>query len=86
MAGVHVIRERADVDRMTGELGRATRVVVIGAGYIGLESAAVLSKLGKHVTVLEAQGRVLARVAGGTISRFYEAEHGAHGVDVRTSV
>jgi 3-phenylpropionate/trans-cinnamate dioxygenase ferredoxin reductase subunit len=43
----------------------------------------VLSKLGKHVTVLEALDRVLARVAGETLSRFYEAEHRAHGVDVR---
>ena len=83
---VHVVRNRADVDRMTGELAHAERVVVIGAGYIGLESAAVLSKLGKRVTVLEAQGRVLARVAGEALSRFYEAEHRHHGVEVRTGV
>jgi 3-phenylpropionate/trans-cinnamate dioxygenase ferredoxin reductase subunit len=58
-------------------------VVVIGGGYIGLEAAAVLTKLGKKVTVLEALDRVLARVAGEPLSRFYEAEHRAHGVDVR---
>jgi len=56
---------------------------VIGGGYIGLEAAAVLTKLGKHVTVLEALDRVLARVAGEPLSRFYEAEHRAHGVDLR---
>ena len=83
---VHVVRNRADVDRMTGELSQTERVVVIGAGYIGLESAAVLSTLGKHVTVLEAQGRVLARVAGEVLSRFYEAEHRKHGVEVYTGV
>jgi 3-phenylpropionate/trans-cinnamate dioxygenase ferredoxin reductase component len=60
--------------------------VVIGGGYIGLEAAAVLTKLGKHVTVLEAAPRVLARVAGEALSRFYEAEHRAHGVDLRTGV
>jgi len=83
LAGVHAIRTRADVDRLIGELATTARVVVIGGGYIGLEAAAVLTKLGKHVTVLEALDRVLARVAGEPLSRFYEAEHRAHGVDVR---
>lgn len=83
VAGVHSVRTRADVDRMTAELASTDRVCVIGGGYIGLEAAAVLAKLGKHVTVLEAQDRVLARVAGIALSRFYEAEHRARGVDVR---
>jgi 3-phenylpropionate/trans-cinnamate dioxygenase ferredoxin reductase subunit len=86
LAGVHAVRTRADVDRLMGELASTTRVVVIGGGYIGLEAAAVLTKLGKHVTVLEAMDRVLARVAGEPLSRFYEAEHRAHGVDVRLGV
>jgi 3-phenylpropionate/trans-cinnamate dioxygenase ferredoxin reductase subunit len=83
LIGVHSVRSRADVDRMIDELATTTRVVVIGGGYIGLEAAAVLSKLGKQVIVLEALDRVLARVAGEPLSRFYEAEHRAHGVDVR---
>ena len=83
LTGVHSVRSRADVDRMIAELAGTTRVVVIGGGYIGLEAAAVLTKLGKQVTVLEAQDRVLARVASETLSRFFEAEHRAHGVDVR---
>jgi len=83
LIGVHSVRSRADVDRMMGELATTTRVCVIGGGYIGLEAAAVLTKLGKHVTVLEALDRVLARVAGAPLSRFYEAEHRAHGVDLR---
>ncbi len=83
LIGVHGVRSREDVDRMIGELATTTEVVVIGGGYIGLEAAAVLTKLGKHVTVLEALDRVLARVAGEPLSRFYEAEHRAHGVDVR---
>jgi pyruvate/2-oxoglutarate dehydrogenase complex dihydrolipoamide dehydrogenase (E3) component len=49
---------------MLGELEATTRAVVIGGGYIGLEAAAVLSKFGRQVTVLEAVDRVLARVAG----------------------
>lgn len=83
--GIHTVRNRADVDRLRGELDAVTRVVVIGGGYIGLEAAAVLIKLGKAVTVIETQRRVLARVAGEALSQFYELEHRRHGVDVRTS-
>ncbi|MEA3015057.1 MAG: 5,5-dehydrodivanillate O-demethylase ferredoxin reductase subunit [Sphingomonadales bacterium] len=83
---VHTVRSRADVDRMRGELIEVRRAVVIGGGYIGLETAAVLIKLGKEVVLLEALDRVLARVAGAPISHFYEAEHRAHGVDLRTGV
>lgn len=83
LRGVHSVRSRADVDRMIAELPAVERVCVVGGGYIGLEAAAVLTKLGKRVTVLEAQDRVLARVAGEALSRFFETEHRAHGVDVR---
>jgi len=86
LAGVHSVRSRADVDLMMGELATTRHVVVIGGGYIGLEAAAVLAKLGKQVTLLEAQNRVLARVAGLALSRFFEKEHCVHGVDVRLSV
>ncbi|MFX8984436.1 FAD-dependent oxidoreductase, partial [Acinetobacter baumannii] len=67
---------------MLAETPKVQNVVVIGGGYIGLEAAAVLAKLGKQVTVLEAMDRVLARVAGEPLSRFYEAEHRAHGVEI----
>jgi len=83
LARVHPIRTRADVDRLRDELDGIARVAVIGGGYIGLEAAAVLTGLGRHVTVLEALPRVLARVAGEPLSRFYEAEHRARGVDLR---
>lgn len=86
LSGVHTIRTRADVDRLEAELPRTQRVVVVGGGYIGLEAAAALSKFGKQVTVLEALDRVLARVAGEALSRFFESEHRAHGVDVRLGV
>lgn len=81
--GVHTVRTRADADRMLTELDGVEQAVVIGGGYIGLEAAAVLAKFGKKVVLLEALDRVLARVAGEPLSRFYEAEHRAHGVDVR---
>ena len=86
LPGVHGVRTRADVDAILSELPAAAQVVVIGGGYIGLEAAAVLTKLGKQVVLLEALPRVLARVAGEELSAFYEAEHRAHGVDLRTGV
>ena len=87
LAGVHTVRTRADADRLMAELDAgAKRAVVIGGGYIGLEAAAVLTKLGVHVTLLEAQPRILARVAGEVLSDFYEAEHRSHGVNLHTNV
>jgi 3-phenylpropionate/trans-cinnamate dioxygenase ferredoxin reductase subunit len=83
LAGVHLVRRRSDVDSIRSELGSVRRVAVVGGGYIGLETAAVLRKLGKEVVLLEALDRVLARVAGQEISDFYAAEHRARGVDVR---
>lgn len=82
LAGVHTVRNRANVDRIMEELPSVEKVVVVGGGYIGLEAAAVLTKLGKHVTVVEALDRVLARVAGEPLSRFYEDQHRAHGVEI----
>jgi 3-phenylpropionate/trans-cinnamate dioxygenase ferredoxin reductase subunit len=82
--GVYAVRRRADVDAIMAHLPTVENVVIIGGGYIGLEAAAVLDKLGKKVVLLEALDRVLARVAGPDLSAFYEAEHRAHGVDLRT--
>ena len=85
LAGVHVVRTRADVDRMISELPCAEHIVIIGGGYIGLETAAAFSKFGKSVALLEALDRVLARVTCAPVSHFYEAEHRARGVDIRLS-
>jgi 3-phenylpropionate/trans-cinnamate dioxygenase ferredoxin reductase subunit len=87
LAGVHAVRTRADCDQLMGEIdGGVRHVAIVGGGYIGLEAAAVLTKLGCQVTLLEALPRVLARVAGPELSAFYEHEHRAHGVDLRTGV
>ncbi len=84
LGGIHAVRDKADVDRLKAELEAGAKdVVVIGGGYIGLEAAAVLTKLGCKVTLLESQERVLGRVAGEDLSHFYEDEHRRHGVDVR---
>ena len=83
LAGIHAVRDKADTDALRADLeAGARRAVVVGGGYIGLEAAAVLNKLGCDVVVVEMLDRVLARVAGEDLSRFYEAEHRAHGVAI----
>ncbi|MBB5708120.1 NAD(P)/FAD-dependent oxidoreductase [Sphingopyxis panaciterrulae] len=86
LPGVQGVRTRADADAMKAASETADQIVVIGGGYIGLEAAAVLRKAGKKVVLLEALDRVLARVAGTELSRFYEREHREHGVDLRLGV
>lgn len=84
LAGTHTVRHRTDVDTLRAELdGGARRVVVVGGGYIGLEAAAVLRKLGCDVTLLEVQPRLLGRVAGDTLGSFFLDEHRRQGVNIR---
>ncbi|GAD59400.1 NAD(P)/FAD-dependent oxidoreductase [Brevundimonas abyssalis] len=86
LGGIHYVRTRADVDALLEDAEAATRVAVIGGGYIGLEAAASLSKLGKAVTLFETADRLLARVAGAPISHFYADAHRRRGVAVLTSI
>jgi 3-phenylpropionate/trans-cinnamate dioxygenase ferredoxin reductase subunit len=86
LAGQHYVRTHADVLALKAELEGAQRIAVIGGGYIGLETAAVLAKRGLAVTVLEAMPRLLARVTGAEIGHFYADVHRAAGVNVRTGV
>ncbi|MEO9469425.1 FAD-dependent oxidoreductase [Parasphingorhabdus sp.] len=79
---IHAVRSRADVDKIMAALPTTENVIVVGGGYIGLEAAAVLTKLNKKVTIVETLDRVLSRVAGETLSRFYENEHRAQGVTI----
>ncbi|MCR9180483.1 MAG: NAD(P)/FAD-dependent oxidoreductase [Erythrobacteraceae bacterium] len=81
---VFYVRDKSDADAMMAALAAgARRAVVIGGGYIGLEAAAVLRKLGCEVTLVEMLPRLLARVAGEELSSFYADEHRRQGVDVR---
>lgn len=77
---LHYLRTVADVERLRPGFQPGARLVVVGAGYIGLEVAAVATKRGLQVTVLEAAPRVLARVAGPEISAFFDRAHAEAGV------
>ena len=72
----------ADAGALRAELAPGRRAVVVGGGYIGLEAAAVFAEGGLDVTVLEAQDRLLARVASGALAGFLRAEHEARGVHI----
>ena len=65
-------------------LAEGKRAMIVGGGYIGLEAAAVLRKLGMEVTVIEALPRVLQRVTAAEVSSFYERIHGEEGVRILT--
>jgi 3-phenylpropionate/trans-cinnamate dioxygenase ferredoxin reductase subunit len=83
--GVFTVRTLADVDAMRAEFQPGRRVIIIGGGYIGLEAAAVASKLGLHATVLEMAPRILQRVAAPETSAYVAALHRAHGVQILDS-
>jgi 3-phenylpropionate/trans-cinnamate dioxygenase ferredoxin reductase subunit len=79
---IHYLRDKEDCDRLLAALPACRHVAIIGGGFIGLEAAAVLRGMGRQVTLIEAQDRVLARVAAPEVSRFFEAEHRARGVEI----
>ncbi|MRI00125.1 pyridine nucleotide-disulfide oxidoreductase [Kriegella sp. EG-1] len=83
---VFQLRTAADVAGIRNALGSKPNknVVVIGGGYIGLEIAASLKKIGASVTVLERENRILERVTAPEISDFFQTLHQKNGVDIFT--
>lgn len=84
--GVFVVRNLADIDAMAPAVKKGARALIVGGGYIGLEAAAVATKLGVKVTLVEMADRILQRVAARETSDYFRALHQAHGVDIRESV
>lgn len=86
LQGVTSLRTVADAQNIRMLLGNAANVVVVGAGYIGLEVASSARKLGRSVTVVERDARVLGRVASPILSTFAMDYHRKLGVDFRLNV
>jgi 3-phenylpropionate/trans-cinnamate dioxygenase ferredoxin reductase component len=80
LGGVHYLRTIRDVDAIREDMQPGRRMVIVGAGYIGLEVAAVAVQLGVDVTVVEMLDRVMSRVVSEPVSEFYQKEHEEHGV------
>lgn len=86
LAGLFYIRSIVDVEKIRPYVQKGKKAVVIGAGYIGLEAAAMLTQLGMNVTILESAERILERVTSNTVSDFLHRLHQQHGVEILTNV
>lgn len=86
LPGVFYLRDTADVLAIKAQVAAGKKAVIIGGGYIGLETAASLKKQGMEVTVLEAMDRILQRVTAPELSAFYKRVHTEEGVIIREGV
>ncbi|CDX12662.1 Rhodocoxin reductase [Mesorhizobium plurifarium] len=86
LSGIHILRSKADVDSVASQLGRGRRLLVVGGGYIGLEVAAVATSQGVDVTLVEADTRILNRVASRATAEFIRRLHETNGARIRESV
>lgn len=81
-APIHVLRTAADSARLHGQLVAGLRLVVIGAGFIGLEVAATAKEMGLEVSIVELAPVPLARVLGDEVGTWFNQYHAAHDVDI----
>jgi len=84
LEGIHYLRDIADVEGIKNHIYKDKHAVIIGGGYIGLETAAALRNLGMRVVVLEMAKRVLQRVTAPELSEFYTRIHTEEGVQIHT--
>jgi 3-phenylpropionate/trans-cinnamate dioxygenase ferredoxin reductase subunit len=85
LPGIHYLRSIADVDAIRGDMSGGKHVVIVGAGYIGLEVAAVCRQQGLDVTVIEMEDRVMSRVVSPNVSDYYQLAHTSQGVKLQLS-
>ncbi|WP_424988460.1 NAD(P)/FAD-dependent oxidoreductase [Microbulbifer sp. S227A] len=86
LKGVFTIRGIEDIDAIRPYLKSGNRLLVVGGGFIGLEMAAVARKIGLSVVLIEAQNRILARVAGAQTANWIADLHASRGVEIRTGI
>ena len=84
LPGVLELRTLADAEALKAALRPGARLAVVGGGYVGLEAAAAARTLGAEAVVIEREARVLARVACGPLSDFFQERHRAEGVEILT--
>ncbi len=82
LAGIHYLRSITDVAQIKKDVVADRPAVIVGGGYIGLETAAVLRRAGMQVTVVELMERVLQRVTAAALSAFYQRVHTEEGVKI----
>jgi 3-phenylpropionate/trans-cinnamate dioxygenase ferredoxin reductase component len=84
--GVLTLRTAADADRLRGELSGASRLAIVGAGFVGAEVASTARALGVDVTLIDLTPTPLARVLGEAAGEVLARRYRAHGVDLRMGV
>jgi len=86
LPGVHVLRTAAESDALRLAAAGASRILILGGGFIGLEVAATLRSQGRSVTILEREPRILSRVTSSEVSSFLHGIHREEGVEIHTGV
>jgi|TARA_R110002073_G_scaffold45053_2_gene124601 3-phenylpropionate/trans-cinnamate dioxygenase ferredoxin reductase subunit len=84
--GIHYLRNLADAESIKNNAAKDQHAVIVGGGYIGLETAASLRKLGMQVSVLEMEPRILKRVTAPEVSEFYHRLHTENGVQIINNI
>ncbi len=80
--GFLYLRDRDDAFELKTRLESAETVAIVGGGFIGLEVASVARAMGKPVTLVEAQDRLMARSVAPVVSEFFHDVHAAEGITV----
>lgn len=80
--GIYYLRDLDDANALKQRLKKNKKMVIVGAGYIGLEVASVAASLGVEVTVIEMANRVMNRTVDPIISSYYQKLHESHGVKI----
>ncbi|WP_328998382.1 FAD-dependent oxidoreductase [Kribbella sp. NBC_00709] len=83
LEGVHYLRTAEEAQSLTDAYAAKPRVVVVGAGWIGLEAASAARERGCEVTVVEPQSTALASVLGEEVGEVFAEFHRQHGVQFR---
>ena len=79
--GIHYLRGIDDAQSLKENLTKSKNIVIVGAGYIGLEVAAVATEFDIKITVLEMADRVMSRTVDPIISDYYQTLHSKHGIE-----
>lgn len=82
---VHLLRERADADRLRAALTPGSRLLVVGGGLLGSEAAATATTLGARITLLDPLDPPHLSALGSSVAAWLHAQHEAHGVRAITA-
>lgn len=80
--GLHYIRGIDDVAALQEKLEPAMKIVLVGGGFIGLETAATLTRLGHAVTVVEAMDQIMPGLVAPTLAGYFKQVHESHGTKI----